>query len=213
TPGVFQFKFGHNQVTRHRPEQLKENVLVLEKALDLCRRIANMLDYDTWADYITEVKMPSLVRGCEYFLDDLEAKLCLVGEKEREILLNSRKRSIRGTVFHLMPGSTFGIYRYYDCAYAEKALSLDEFVLKSYFYVPAVVPTILKIYQDLLGIRITSKKTGIQVRGTCSARDVFGCLTFHYRGWLFGTSMQKTSQHFLDIASWTCSSAARTLQV
>jgi len=30
---------------------------LLEKALNLRRRIAAMLGYDTWADYITEVKM------------------------------------------------------------------------------------------------------------------------------------------------------------
>jgi len=32
-------------------------VPLLEKALDLRRRIAAMLGYDTWADYVTEVKM------------------------------------------------------------------------------------------------------------------------------------------------------------
>jgi hypothetical protein len=61
---------------------------------------------------------------------------------------------------------------YYDCVYAKTARSLVEFIIHSeiVFYVPAVVPTVLKIYQDLLGVRITSKKLAYR----CVALAVLG---------------------------------------
>lgn len=44
-------------------------------------------------------------------------------------------------------------YRYYDRRYIEESLSLDDTVVKEYFPVSAVVPTILNIYQNLLGVQ------------------------------------------------------------
>jgi Zn-dependent oligopeptidase len=44
-------------------------------------------------------------------------------------------------------------YRYYDRKYIEESLSLDDTVVKEYFPVSAVVPAILDIYQNLLGVQ------------------------------------------------------------
>ena len=44
-------------------------------------------------------------------------------------------------------------FRYYDQKFIEKNLSLDDSKVKEYFPVSAVVPVIMSIYQDLLGVR------------------------------------------------------------
>lgn len=44
-------------------------------------------------------------------------------------------------------------YRYYDRKYIEASLNLDDMLVKEYFPVSVVVPTILSIYQNLLGVR------------------------------------------------------------
>jgi hypothetical protein len=44
-------------------------------------------------------------------------------------------------------------YRYYDRKYIETSLDLDDMLVKEYFPVSVVVPTILEIYQKLLGVR------------------------------------------------------------
>jgi hypothetical protein len=49
-------------------------------------------------------------------------------------------------------------YRYYDRMYLEQTLQLDENEIKEYFPVSKVVPTILGIYQDLLGVRFEEAK-------------------------------------------------------
>jgi Zn-dependent oligopeptidase len=43
--------------------------------------------------------------------------------------------------------------RYYDNAFVEESLNLDDNLVKEYFPVGVVVPAILQIYQELLGVR------------------------------------------------------------
>ena len=91
---------------------------------------------------------------------DLETKLRPVGEKEREILLALKKKDheARGLPFD----GEFYIwdYRYYDRKYIEETLDLDDSLVKEYFPVSVVVPTILEIYQTLLGVKFKEIKGG-----------------------------------------------------
>ena len=52
----------------------------------------------------------------------------------------------------------FRSYRYYDRKYTEKTLDLDDMLVKEYFPVGVVVPAILEIYQNLLGVRFVEVK-------------------------------------------------------
>ncbi len=49
-------------------------------------------------------------------------------------------------------------YRYYDRKYIEKSLDLDDTLVKEYFPVDTVVPAILDIYQNLLGVDFVPAK-------------------------------------------------------
>jgi Zn-dependent oligopeptidase len=50
-------------------------------------------------------------------------------------------------------------YRYYDRKFIEETLDLDDMLVKQYFPVSVVVPTILKIYQDMLGVKFVEIET------------------------------------------------------
>jgi Zn-dependent oligopeptidase len=59
---ILKFKFAENPGTRQQAYDRYENRLainapLLDKVLGLRRQIAKLLGYNTWADYITEVKM------------------------------------------------------------------------------------------------------------------------------------------------------------
>ena len=43
--------------------RLSINEPLLSKAVDLRRKIAGLLGYETWADYVTEVKMVKSAKG------------------------------------------------------------------------------------------------------------------------------------------------------
>jgi Zn-dependent oligopeptidase len=51
-------------------------------------------------------------------------------------------------------------YRYYDRKFIEESLDLDDSVVKEYFPVSKVVPTILNIYQNLLSVNFKEIKGG-----------------------------------------------------
>ncbi|KAG8962498.1 hypothetical protein FRC03_004183 [Tulasnella sp. 419] len=164
TPDIFPlFKYASNPNTRRAAHEAYEsrlaiNVPLLEKALDIRRKCATLLGYETWADYVEEDKMIKTGKAVNDFLDDLEKKLHPVGEKDRETLLALKKDeySEKGLDFD----NTFYMwdYRYYDRLYLEKAMSLDDAKIKEYFPVDVVVPTILKIYQDLLSVNFAEVK-------------------------------------------------------
>ncbi|KAJ7784621.1 metallopeptidase MepB [Mycena metata] len=159
TPDIFPiFKFASRPETRQRAyegheSRLAINVPLVEKFLALRRQIAKVLKYPTWADYRTEPKMVKTGHGVVEFLDDLEKKLKPVGIKDRETLLAMKKEdhAARGLPFD----GEFYVwdYRYYDRLYVEKTLDLDDMLVKEYFPVSVVVPAIIEIYQNLLGVR------------------------------------------------------------
>ncbi|KAI0059531.1 metallopeptidase MepB [Artomyces pyxidatus] len=166
TPDIFPvFKYADDPETRRLAHEsyearLAQNVPLLERALELRRKIAGLLGYPTWADYVTEVKMVKDSKNVEEFLNDLEQKLRPLGVKERETLLalKAADHAANGTPFD----GEFYIwdYRYYDRKFVEESLALDDALVKEYFPVSVVVPTILEIYQKLLGVRFEEVKGG-----------------------------------------------------
>ncbi|PPQ65870.1 hypothetical protein CVT26_000804 [Gymnopilus dilepis] len=164
TPDIFPiFKFAENPETRKRAQEghesrLAVNTPLLDKALELRRKIAALLGYKTWADYITEVKMVKSAKGVEDFLNDLEEKLVPVGIKDRETLLAIKKKEHEAKGLQFDGNFYLWDYRYYDRKYIEEKLDLDDSLIKEYFPVSVVVPAILSIYQNLLGVRFEEIK-------------------------------------------------------
>ncbi|KAF8970809.1 metallopeptidase MepB [Flammula alnicola] len=152
-----------NPETRKRAQEGYEsrsaiNTPVLAKALELRRKIASLLGYKTWADYVTEVKMVKSGKGVEDFLNGVEEKLLPIGIKDREKLLAMKKKEHedKGLPFdNKLYTWDFG---YYNTKYVKETLDLDGTLIKEYFPVSVVVPTILEIYQNLLAVRFEEMK-------------------------------------------------------
>lgn len=172
TPDIFPvLKFAENPGIRRRAyegheSRLAINVPLLDRALELRRKIAKLLNYKTWADYITEVKMVKSAKGITDFLNDLEAKLRPVGIKERATLLEMKRKEHEAKGFPFDSEFYIWDYRYYDRKYIEESLKLDDMIVKEYFPVSVVVPSILSIYQNLLGVRF------VEVKGSTWHPDV-----------------------------------------
>lgn len=164
TPDIFPvFKYAKSSETRRRAwesfdARLELNAPLFDRALELRRKIAALLGYKNWADYITEIKMVKSGDNVEKFLSDLEQKLRPLGAIEHGRLLKLKADELKAT------GEPFDgelyqwDYRYYDRLYVEKTLSLDDALVKEYFPVDTVVPAILEIYQDLLRVRFHEVK-------------------------------------------------------
>ncbi|KAN0088975.1 hypothetical protein V8E55_006032 [Tylopilus felleus] len=134
--------------------RLANNIGYSDTALHLRRQITEILQYDSWADYITEVKMVKSATNAKKLLDDFKSPL---GIQARATLLALKKEE------HLKRGLLFDDTYYiwdYSCN-----LDLDDSPVKEYFPVSVIVPAILNIYQDLLRVKF--------VEFTGDARDVW----------------------------------------
>ncbi|KAF8505246.1 metallopeptidase MepB [Hysterangium stoloniferum] len=152
------FKFASNPETRRRASVAFENRLainepIFKKAMALRRRLASLLGYKTWADFVTEEKMVKSADNVFKFLEDVLQKLKPVGIKDREALLALKREEHEEKGYPFDGEFYLWDYRYYDRKFVEKTLSLDDSLVKEYFPVSTVVGTILNIYQDLLGVR------------------------------------------------------------
>ncbi|CAE7058673.1 unnamed protein product [Rhizoctonia solani] len=153
TPDIFPlFKYAQNPQTRERAHvafenRLEINIPLLSRAIELRRQCAAILGYKNWADYVEEEKMIKTSKAVVDFLADLEEKLRPVGIKDRDTLLKLKEKE----------HSNLGL-PYYDRLFIEESLSLDDALVKEYFPVDVVVPTILEIYQDLLGVEFQEVK-------------------------------------------------------
>ncbi|KZT23430.1 metallopeptidase MepB [Neolentinus lepideus HHB14362 ss-1] len=166
TPDIFPlFKYAENPATRQRAHEsydarLAINEPLLTKALDLRRKIASTLGYKTWADYVTEVKMAKSAKNVTDFLDDLEAKLRPVGLSDLKNLTALKEADHNARNIPYDGNFYIWDYRFYDRVHVEKTLSLDDALVKEYFPVSYVVPAILEIYQNLLGVRFEKMEGG-----------------------------------------------------
>lgn len=130
--------------------RLAINAPVLDKMLALRRQIADLLGYDTWADYAAEAKMTKNGQNIVDFLADLESKMRPIGLKDREELLAIKREESPGE-----DGETLFAWdsAYYGRLHALRTLQLDGEVVKQYFPVDRFVPKVMEIYQEMLGVQ------------------------------------------------------------
>jgi len=91
-------------------------------------------------------------------LAELEQRLRPLGEEERQTLLKLKSDELKARGEPFDGEFYLWDYRYYDRLYLEKNLALDDALVKEYFPVSVVIPTILEIYQNLLGVRFYEVK-------------------------------------------------------
>ena len=86
-------------------------------------------------------------------MNDLQSRLTPVGLKDRESLLKIKKEECKKRGLPFDDDLYLWDYRYYDRLFTEQTLNLDDSLVKEYFPVDVVVPAILDIYQELLGVK------------------------------------------------------------
>lgn len=91
------------------------------------------------------------------FLDDLETKVKPIGVADRAELLKLKKETEGDdSVLNIWD------WRFYDRLYVEKKLDLDDSLVKEYFPVDVVVPAIMKVYQEMLGVKFVQLGANVE---------------------------------------------------
>lgn len=135
-------------------DRLKVNVPIFDSILELRRKCADLLGYDTWAAYVLEDRMIKSASAAAAFLDDLQQKLKPIGDSDLQTLLKLKEEEHKELGLPFDGNFYAWDWRYYDRKLVETSLSLDNDLVKEHFPVNVVVPAILDIYKDLLNVRI-----------------------------------------------------------
>lgn len=159
TPDIVPvFQYANKPETRRRAVlsyegRVKQNAPLFEQIVRLRREAAGILGYDSWADYAIEPKMAKTASNAQDFLRDLQAKLTPIAMKDRENLLALKREVHDANGWPVDDSFKLWDWRYYDRLFVERHYKVDEELIKQYFPVAKVVPTVLDLYQKLLGVR------------------------------------------------------------
>ncbi|XP_052186580.1 probable thimet oligopeptidase isoform X2 [Diospyros lotus] len=123
------------------------NLSILESLVELRHKFARLLGYTNYADYAIGNRMASSSTKVFEFLEDLSASLSDLATRELNVLKDYKKKE--------EGDSPFGIedLLYYVKRIEEQQLNLHFGDLKQYLPVSLVISGILKICQDLFGLR------------------------------------------------------------
>lgn len=131
---------------------------MLSEIVRLRQQAAEILEYKSHSDWVLEVNMNKTPQRVLTFLEDLKEKLTPLGRDEKDKFLKLKRDEFkeRGWAWDEAKDARLLLwdYRYYDRLSLEKELSLDDNLLQEYFPVSHVVPAVLELYKDLLGIEL-----------------------------------------------------------
>jgi len=121
------------------------NVELLEKAIALRRKIAKLLGYPTFADYILSDRMAANAANVTAFLERTWNKLKVKGRKE----LRARLKLKGGEDKTLRAWE----WRYYNNQLKKSAYAIDHEKIKEYFPLETVIKGMLETFGEVFGAR------------------------------------------------------------
>ncbi|XP_018430086.1 PREDICTED: thimet oligopeptidase-like [Nanorana parkeri] len=136
----------------------EENNKILCELVKLREEKSSLLGFDTHADFILEMNMAKNSKTVACFLDELSQKLKLLGEQERAVMLELKRKECEKRGLEFDGQINAWDMRYFMNQVEETTYSVDQNLLKEYFPMEVVTSGLLNIYQELLGLTFELEK-------------------------------------------------------
>lgn len=130
------------------------NVALLEQAIAVRDRLAHIVGYESWADYVLADRMASSPPRVEKFLGNLDRTIMPKAQDEIEELRQLKAQETHDAHAVLQP---WDVSRYMFELRKTK-YSVDANAVRAYFPVQHTIDSVLDIYHTLLGVTFTQVK-------------------------------------------------------
>lgn len=131
-----------------------QNVELLEKAIKIRRKIAKLLGYDNFADYVLEDRMAKNSNKVFEFLKNLYKDLKKKGKKELKVLLKLKNKEMGSddkTLYNWQ-------WRYYANMYKKENFSVDYEKIREYFPLEIVIDGMFDVFSKFFGVKFIPKE-------------------------------------------------------
>ena len=127
------------------------NLALLDEALAARAEAATLLGYDSWADYVLEIRMAETPRAAIDFLEDLERRVRVKATHDIEELTAAKGEHLGD------PDALLEIWdwRYYQQRVLREQHDVDQFAVAQYFPLEDTLNGMLDVYARLVGVRFT----------------------------------------------------------
>ena len=123
------------------------NVIVLEEALQVRKKVAHLLGYKSWAEYILEIRMAKNPQRVSEFLTDLEEKIRPKAQADRELMGIAKQEDSGEKEVNIWD------WRYCHNLLMESKYSINEFEVAEYFQLDACLKGLFDICQELFDVK------------------------------------------------------------
>jgi Zn-dependent oligopeptidase len=178
-------KYAKKPETRRKLDKAREsqcqeqNVPLFEEALQLRNQIAEILGFDTYADYILDIRMAKNKDNVMKFLKELKDRLTEGGHKELQKLKELKRTNEYETDYDKINNWD---YSYYDRLLHETEYQLDENLIKNYFPFEHTFNGLLSIVQETFGLRFQEQPTSDVWYHDVQLYNVFDAKTSEFIG-------------------------------
>ena len=146
-----QMYMARNTVCTH--DNKENNIEICKKIVNLRREIAQLLGYNTYADYVLKNRMASNAKNVYKLLDDLiDAYMPTAKEEVKDI--EKMAKEMEGEDFTLEPWD----FSYYSHKLQMKLYNLDAEMLRPYFELSKVIKGVFGLANRLYGITFKENK-------------------------------------------------------
>ncbi len=129
------------------------NVRLLRQAIAIRDRLAHLMGYRTWADYVLADRMARSPQRVERFLQDLDAQLRPKAQAEVVRLAALKAADFGPAGATIEPWDVL----YYDNQLRKTQYAVNDDQVRHYFPVDHVMRSVFDIYAKLLGLRFTQR--------------------------------------------------------
>lgn len=151
-------KYAKNQETRktaliENQNKVPENAEILDKIIRIRYKIAKLLGYPTYSEFVLEERMAKNQKNVLDFLEDLQTKLQPLGKQELARLLKFKNEDLKARGLPEQDSYYTWDASFYDNLLLEKEYQVDHQKISEYFPLDQTIDKMLGFYETLFDVK------------------------------------------------------------